>query len=135
MTAAPGIPLAEPAPFVRGQCVRLVIDVQHRHIGRANLFQDAPHRRHVAVALGTGGVDDVQRQVRLGHFFEGGAERRDQRMRQPIDEADGIRQEQLAAVGQPDLAQQRIEGDEQRIGCDRRSFVSRLNSVVLPALV
>ena len=40
-------------------------------------------------------------------------------MRQPIDESDRVGHEQLAAVGQPHLPDQRIERHEQRVGRDR----------------
>ena len=49
-------------------------------------------------------------------LLERGAERRDQRVRQAIDEADGVGHQQLAAVRQPHLADQRIERHEQRVG-------------------
>ena len=64
-------------------------------------------------------VDDVQQQVRLGHFFERGAERRDERVRQPIDEPDRVGHQQLAAIRQLDAADERIERDEQRVRRDR----------------
>ena len=41
-------------------------------------------------------------------------------VRQAIDEADGVRDEQFAAVGQPDAAHQRVERDEQGVGGDGR---------------
>ena len=50
-----------------------------------------------------------------GDLFERGAKRRDQRVRQPLDEADRVRHEQLAAIGQPHLPHERIERDEQRV--------------------
>ena len=85
---------------------------------------------------GLDGVDDVQQQIRGRDFLERRAERRDQRVRQPIDEADGVRHEQLAAIRQPDLADERIERHEQRVRRDRVVRRSgRLKSVVLPALV
>ena len=49
-------------------------------------------------------------------LFERRAERGHQRVRQPVDEADRVRHEQLAAVRQAHLAHQRIERDEQRVG-------------------
>ena len=54
-------------------------------------------------------------EIGVGGLFERGAERRDQRVRQPVDESDGVGDQQLAAVGQPHLADQRIERDEQRV--------------------
>ena len=90
----------------------------------------------MALALGIGGIDDVQHEIGVGRFFERGAKRRHQRVRQPIDEADRVAQQQLAAIGQVDAPHQRIERDEQRVRTlPRSALVSRLNSVVLPALV
>ena len=43
------------------------------------------------------------------------AERRDERVRQPVDEPDRVRHEHLAPIGQPHLAHQRIERHEQRV--------------------
>ena len=57
----------------------------------------------------------MQHQVGVGDFLERRAERRDQRVRQPIDEADRVRHQQLAAVGQPHLPDERIERHEQRV--------------------
>ena len=71
------------------------------------------------LAVGIGRVDDVQQQIGLHHFLERGAERRDQAVRQAIDEADRVRQQDLRPVGQPHLAQQRIERDEQRVRDER----------------
>ena len=73
------------------------------------------HRGDLSLALRAAGVDDMQDQVRLGHLLEGRAKRRDQRVRQAIDEADGVGHEQLTVVGEPYLTDQRIEGDEQRV--------------------
>ena len=68
---------------------------------------------------GFDGVDDVQQQVGAGDLLERGAKRRDQRVRQPIDEADRVGDQQLAAIRQLDLAHQRIERHEQRVRRDR----------------
>jgi hypothetical protein len=102
---------------------------------RLDLGQHALDGFDVPLAVGIGGVDDVQQQIGLHHFLERGAERRDQAVRQAIDEADRVRQQDLRALREPDLAQQRIERDEQRVRDERLLPRSRLNSVVLPALV
>ena len=54
-------------------------------------------------------------QIGLGDLLERRPERRHQRVRQPVDESDRVRHEQLAPVRQSDLADERIERDEQRI--------------------
>ncbi len=61
-------------------------------------------------------IDHVQRQIRFGHFFQRGAERGDQGMRQSIDESDRIGDEQLALIAELDLPDERIERHEQRVG-------------------
>ena len=107
----------------------------HRHVDRADFLEHAPNRRKLAIALAAGGIDDVQRQVRFGHLFERRAEGGHERVRQPIDEPDRVRDQQLAPIRKANLANERVERDEQRVGDHGRSLVSRLNSVVLPAFV
>ena len=108
--------LLQPAPLVRRQLIALVVDLEQRHVGRAHLFEHLAHGGHPPLAVGRRRVDDVQHEIGLRHFLERRAKRRDQRVRQTIDEPDRVRHEQLAAVGQPDLPDERIERDEQRIG-------------------
>ena len=57
----------------------------------------------------------MEHQVGLGRFLERRAKGGDQRVRQPIDEADGVRHQQLAAVWQPQLTHQRVERHEQGV--------------------
>ena len=104
-------------------------------LGRAHLFEHASDRRHVTLALGRRGIDDVQHQIGFGRLFERRAKRGHQRMRQAIDEADRVREQQLALIRQLHAADQRIERHEQRVRRHRIRSVNRLNSVVLPALV
>ena len=73
---------------------------------------------HPAIAIGRGRVDHVQQQVGLGHFLERRAEGGDQRVRQPIDEADRVGDQQLAAIRQLDAADERIERHEERVRRD-----------------
>ena len=101
--------------FGRLDEVALVEDVQRRHIGGAHFLQHPPHGLDVPIALRAGRVDDVQHQVRLGHLFERRAKRRDERVRQPIDESDGVGHQQLPLVRQAHLPHQRIQRDEQRV--------------------
>ena len=124
MHSADGILLLQPAPLVGRQRVALVVDLEHRHVDRADLVEHAAHGVHPAIAVGRRRVDDVQHQVGVGDFLERGAKRRDQRVRQPIDEADGVGHQQLAAVGQPHLPHQRIERHEQRVRTLRRRRAS-----------
>ncbi|MCK7529291.1 MAG: hypothetical protein MZV64_72935 [Ignavibacteriales bacterium] len=73
-------------------------------------------RRHAPVPVVGRRVDHVQQQRRRrGTSSSVRAERRDQRVRQPIDEPDRVRHEQLALIRQPHLAQQRVQRHEQRV--------------------
>ena len=58
----------------------------------------------------------MQDEIGLRHLFERRAKRRDQGVRQPIDEPDRVRHEQLAAVGQAHLTHQGVERHEERVG-------------------
>ena len=60
----------------------------------------------------------MQRQVRFRHLLERRPKRRDQGVRQPVDETDRVRDQQLPAVAQTNPPQQRIKGDEERVGRD-----------------
>ena len=104
--------------------VALVVDVQALDAARADLVEHRAHRGHVSLALGVRRVDDMQHEIGLGHLLERGAERRHERVRQPIDEADRVGHQQLAAIRQPHAAHERIERDEQRVGRLRRLAAS-----------
>ena len=105
----------QPAALVLGEDIDLVVDVDDRHVRRANFFEDATHRSHVPLPLGACRIDHVQRQVRLGHLFERRAKRRDKRVRQSIDETHRVGHQQLARSRQPHLPDERIERHEQRV--------------------
>ena len=96
--------------------VALVVDVHARHLGGLDLGQHAAHGGHVPLAFGAGGVDHVQHQIRLGDFFERRAKGRDQRVRQPIDEANGVGHQQFASIGQAHPPHERIQRHKQRVG-------------------
>ena len=104
-----------PRAFVGVDAVALVEHFHHRHPLRADLGEHGAHGVHVPLAIGRRGVDDVQQQIGSGDFLERRAERGDQRMRQPLDEADRVGDQQLAPIRQLHLADQRIERDEQRV--------------------
>ena len=61
------------------------------------------------------GVDDVQQQVGLAHLVERGLERLDEPVRQLVDEADGVGERDLAALGQLEAARRRVERGEQLV--------------------
>jgi hypothetical protein len=56
-------------------------------------------------------------------------------MRQVADEADGVRDDHVAGLRQPDAPRGGVERGEQLVGLVGAAFVSALNSVDLPALV
>ena len=92
-------PGVEAGALVVGDAIDLVVDAQPRHLVRLDLGEHALDRFDVPLAIGIGGVDDVQQQIGLHDFLERGAEGRDQAVRQAIDEADRVRQQDLRAVG------------------------------------
>ena len=57
----------------------------------------------------------MQDEIGFGDLLERRTKRGDERMRQPVDESDRVGDEQIAAVGQPHTADQRIERHEQRV--------------------
>jgi hypothetical protein len=78
--------------------------------------QHSPYRGHLPVAFGVGRIDDVERKIRFRHLLERGTERRDERMREAIDEPDRVGDEQFAPIRQPHLPHERVERHEQRVG-------------------
>ena len=102
-----------------GARIGLVQHQELRPLVRADLLQHRRHRRLALLDPVRRGVDHVQQQVRLRHLLERGAERRDQRVRQLLDEADRVDQQQLPAAAQPDLAHQRVERHEELARDDR----------------
>jgi hypothetical protein len=109
--------------------------LQRRHAIAADFPEYGSHGLNPPVAIRLRTVDHMNQQVGGRHFLERGAERRDQLVRQSVDEADRIGHHQLPRIRQLDLAQHRIERDEQRIGRGGAGARQRLNSVVLPAFV
>jgi len=69
-------------------------------------------------AVGGRGVADVEQHLGLRHFFERGAEAGDQGVGQVADEADGVREEDLAAAGQLEGAEFGIESGKHARGCE-----------------
>jgi len=60
----------------------------------------------------------VEQHLGLRHFFERGAEAGDQGVGQVADEADGVREEDLAAAGQLEGAEFGIESGKHARGCE-----------------
>jgi hypothetical protein len=80
-------------------------------------------------------VDDVQQQVGVGDLLEGRAEGLDKLVGSCPDEADGVGEGVLAAVGGLGAAHGRVEGGEELVLDEHPGPVSRLSSEDLPALV
>src|SRR5712691_3010421 len=108
--------VVQPAPLARCQRIALVVDLEERHVDRADLVEHLPDGVHAAIAIGSGRIDDVQHQVGVARLLERRPEGGDQRVRQPVDETDSVRDEELAAVRQAQLPHERIERDEERVG-------------------
>ena len=102
-----GVGLAQPPQLAGIEQVALVVHVQALDVACADLVENRTHRGHVPLALGAGRIDDVQHEIGLAHFLECGAEGRHERVRQALDEADRVRDEQLTAVRQAHAADER----------------------------
>ena len=75
----------------------------------------------------------MQHEVGVGGLLERGAEGGDQRVRQAVDEADGVRHQELAAVRTWRTSGSSVTNSALDASASAR--VRTLNSVVLPALV
>ena len=117
--------------LVRGQQVRLVVDLDERDVRRSDLLEHLPDCADATLAIGCRSIDHVQREVGLDDLFQRRAERRDQRMRQTtVSEPSssllsGKRTWRSSGSSVTKRASDAVASD----------FVNRLNRVVLPALV
>ena len=100
-------PIGDPVNFVQDQDQRL--------IGQSKLFEDGVDRLDLFFGLGTGGVGDVEEQVRLAGLLQRGLERGDERVRQVADEPDGVRQQDVPAASEPPALGPGVEGGEQLV--------------------
>ena len=104
--------------MIRIEFVDLVPDLDHP-IAVQRIDAELGEDRLDVVGLGggvlVGDVAHVQDQIRLDHLLERRPERRDQGGRQIRDEADGVGEDDVAAVRQTHLTQRRIEGREEEI--------------------
>jgi hypothetical protein len=115
--------------------VGLVDDDDLLDVGGVDVGEHGAHGRDLALGVGVGAVDDVQQQVGLGHLLQGRAERLDELGRQRPDEADGVGEGVLAAVG---VSARRTVGSrvaKSWFSTSTPAPVSRLSSEDLPALV
>ena len=95
--------------------IDLVEGEQLRLFQRTEILQRLVHGLHLVAPVVAGRIEDVQQEVGFLHLFEGGLEGRHQVGRKLLDEADGIGEQHLAAIGQPNESRGRIERDKQRV--------------------
>ena len=95
--------------------IDLIKGQQLRFFQRAQVLQRLVHGLHLIAAVVSRGVEHVQQEVGFLHFFEGRPESRHQVGGELLDETDGVGEEHLTPVGQPDQASGGIEGDEQGV--------------------
>ena len=72
-------------------------------------------RRDLSIAFRGAGGDHVQHEIGLRDLFERRAKCRDQRVREPIDEANRVGEKQFTPIGQLHLPDERIECHEQGV--------------------
>ena len=95
--------------------VDLVDDDDLGHGRGVDLAEHLADGVDLALRVGVGPVDDVQQQVGGGDLLQRRAERLDQLVRQVPDEADGVGERVLPAVGRLRAPDRRVEGREQRV--------------------
>ena len=115
--AAAGRLIAQRLRPVGLQQVHLVPHLDHPRIVRfdAEVLENALDVLALGFGVLVGNVAHVQDHVGLDHLFQRGAEGGDQHRRQVRDEAHGVGQHDLFAVGQLHRAQSRIERGEQHV--------------------
>src|SRR6188472_1506290 len=100
------------------ELVEFVEDFDRWHRLSANLGEHTADGGHVRVAVWTRRVDDVDKEIGGSYFFQRRPKCGDERVRKPIDEADGVRYEQLAPVRQADFPHERVQRHEKRVRRD-----------------
>jgi len=85
---------------VFGQQIDLVEHFDARLGQTFELIENFFHLSFLFVAVGGGGVTDVEQHLGLCDFFKRSAEAGDQRVRQIADETDRIGKQNAAAAGQ-----------------------------------
>ena len=98
-----------------GEAVDLVQDGDHRLLVDLQLVQGLPHRLDLLPPVGVGDVHHVQQDVGEVDLLQRGPERGDQRGGEALDEAHGVGEEGLQAVGEGDPAGGGVEGGEELV--------------------
>lgn len=79
----------------------------------SQFVEDGTNGLVLEIGYGAGGIDDVQEEVGVNDFFEGGAERGDKMVREVADEPDGVADDGAFAETEGPFAGFGIEGGEQ----------------------
>lgn len=95
--------------------VGLIHDVDDRDGAGAELLQGAGGDVHVHLVVRVRAVDYLEDQVGIDRLLERRAEGVDEVVRQVVDEADGVGQEEVAVAARGDLPDGGIEGCEKHV--------------------
>jgi hypothetical protein len=95
--------------------VRLVEDGDGGPVARPDLLEHGVHRGLAMLDVLRGRVHDVQEEVGLDHFLQRGPEGHHQRVRQLLDEADGVDHQHVPARPHADLPDERIQRHEELV--------------------
>ena len=109
-------------PWRERRQVDLVPDQQLGHAVGADFLQHRIHLLGLRAAHRGRRVDHVQEQIGVHGFFQRRTERCDQRMRQVADEADRVRDDDLARRRHPEAPRGGVEGREKLV-CGERARV------------
>lgn len=104
--------LAPVVEFLGVDQIHLVEDEKPWNLVELELCEDPLDGRDLVLDLRTGGIDQVEEEVGLFHLFEGRLEGGEQIPRQIADEADGVVDDDLLFVREPEPAAGRVERRE-----------------------
>ena len=128
------------APFKAGQRlgVQQIAFVEGGDCGNAlgpYLVEHLAHGLDLPLELRRGGIDHVQDKVGSGDFVERRLEGLDQRGGQLLDEADGVGDGDLAALGQLELAGGGVQRGEELVVAEHIGSGEPVDERAFPALV
>ena len=97
--------------------VNFIVNGDDRRVPAAQLGEEITGDLQLPVGFRACIVADRQDEVGVRSRFEGGVESSDQLMGQPLNEADGVDQDDMLPAGQDKLPGGRVEGREELILC------------------